>query len=126
MNKIKELRLKNHFSQDEMAETLHISQNAYSLIENGKTRLVDMERINLIAEKFGVNPLELGLFETHGVTQNFNGKVENNYAAYIATLNTYNNKLVESMAAQLDFKNKHIEDLTTQNSQLMQMLAEKK
>jgi transcriptional regulator with XRE-family HTH domain len=99
MNKIKELRLKNHFSQDEMAETLHISQNAYSLIENGKTRLVDMERINLIAEKFGINPMELGLFETRGVTQNFNEKVENGYAAYIATLNTYNNELIQSMAA---------------------------
>ena len=50
-SKIKELRLKKQLTQDEIAESLHISQNAYSLIENGKTRLVDEERIKIIAEK---------------------------------------------------------------------------
>lgn len=55
-SKIKELRLKKHFRQDEIAESLHISQNAYSLIESGKTSLVDKERIKIIAEKLGVNP----------------------------------------------------------------------
>ena len=37
-NKIKELRKKNNLTQEQMAEALHISQNAYSLIETGKTR----------------------------------------------------------------------------------------
>ena len=118
-NKIKELRLKNNFTQEEMAETLHISQNAYSLIENGKTRLVDMERINLIAEKFGISASELGLFEPFGVTQNLNEKFENGYVSCIATLTAYNKELFNLLEAQLDFKNKHIEGL-------MQLLAEKK
>ena len=55
-SKIKELRLKKQLTQDEIAESLHISQNAYSLIENGKTRLVDEERIKIIAEKLKVTP----------------------------------------------------------------------
>lgn len=56
--KIKELRLKNNLTQNEMAEALHISQNAYSLIENGKTRLIDIERIDIIAYKLKVNRKE--------------------------------------------------------------------
>lgn len=64
--KIKELRLKNNFTQEQMAEELHISQNAYSLIENGKTKLMNAERIEIIAKKFNVNPLDLGLFDGLG------------------------------------------------------------
>jgi transcriptional regulator with XRE-family HTH domain len=126
LNKIRELRLKNNFTQDEMAEALHISQNAYSLIENGKTRLVDSERINMIAKKFGVSPVELGLFEALGVTQNFNEKVENGYTSYIEILNKGNKELTQSIMDQLTTKDKRIEDLLTQNYQLMQLLGGKK
>jgi transcriptional regulator with XRE-family HTH domain len=126
LTKIRELRLKNNFTQDEMAEALHISQNAYSLIENGKTRLVDSERINMIAKKFGVSPVELGLFEALGVTQNFNEKVENGYTSYIEILNKGNKELTQSIMDQLTTKDKRIEDLLTQNYQLMQLLGGKK
>lgn len=115
-NKIKELRLKNNFTQEEMAEELHISQNAYSLIESGKTRLVDEERLNIISQKLGVSPLELGLFNGFGVTQNFNEKVENGFASYIETLNADNKELNQSI----------LEQLKVQNTLLTQLLAEKK
>jgi transcriptional regulator with XRE-family HTH domain len=125
LNKIKELRLKNNLTQDEMAEALHISQNAYSLIETGKTRLVDEERINIIAQKFGVTPVELGLFEGLGVTQNFNDKVENGYASYIETLNTDNKELIQTILEQVNIKDKRIDQLLLENVQLMQLLAVK-
>lgn len=125
-NKIKELRLKNHFTQDEMAEELHISQNAYSLIETGKTKLVDEERINIISQKLGVSALELGLFKDVGITQNFNEKVENGYASYIETLNADNKELTHSILEQLKLKDKHIEQLLSENAELLHALTNKK
>lgn len=105
-----------------MAETLHISQNAYSLIENGKTKLIDEERINIIAKKFNVKPIDLNLFEGLGVTQNFSDKVENGYASYIQTLNADNKELVNILQEELQIKNKQIENLHIQNEQLMRQL----
>ncbi len=125
-NKIKELRVKNNFTQDEMAEALHISQNAYSLIENGKTMLVDEERINNISQKFGVSPVELGLFIGCGITQNFNEKVENAYASYIETLNADNKELNQSILEQIIITDKHIEQLLLQNEKLIQLIAAQK
>ena len=121
-NKIKELRIKNKFTQDDMADALHISQNAYSLIENGITRLVDVERIKLIAEKFAVQPAELGLFDKLGVTQHFNEKVENGYASYIQTLNADNKDLLQTLKDELHIKNSQIAQLMQQ----MQLLIDNK
>ena len=108
-----------------MAKELHISQNAYSLIENGKTKLIDAERIEIIAKKFNINPLDLGLFDGLGVTLNFNDKVENGYASYILTLNAENKELVNALKEELQIKNKKIENLQIQNAQLMQHLFKK-
>ena len=124
-HKIKDLRIKNKLTQDDMAATLNISQNAYSLIENGVTRLVDIERIKLIAERFGVNPVELGLLDGLGLTQNFNEKVENGYASYIQTLNADNKELLQTLKEELQMKNNQMEHLITQNAELIQLLTVK-
>ncbi len=64
--KIKQLRLQNNFTQEEMAEAIFCSQNTYSLIENGKTMLIDVERIKQIAKKLRVKPQQLleGAFDS--------------------------------------------------------------
>jgi transcriptional regulator with XRE-family HTH domain len=46
---IKNARLRRNYSQDYLAAKLHISQNAYSKVELGQTR-VTVERLNIIAE----------------------------------------------------------------------------
>lgn len=74
MKKIKELRLKNCFTQEQMAEALFTSQNAYSLIESGKSPLLDHSRIKIIAEKFNLHPLELGVFDCLGITEHLMDK----------------------------------------------------
>ena len=51
--KIKELRLKNGYSQQAIAETLCMSQNAYSEMETGKTKM-DIEKLYALAEFFKV------------------------------------------------------------------------
>ena len=63
--KIKQLRLQNNFTQEEMAASIFCSQNTYSLIESGKTILVDVERIVNLEKKLKVSPERLleGIFE---------------------------------------------------------------
>jgi len=113
-NKIKELRSKKKISQDDMAAALHVSQNAYSLIENGITKLIDKERIAIIAEKLGVSPIELGLFDGLNVTQTFNEKVENGYTHYIGNLNADNKELLQTLKEELQIKNGQLENLFKQ------------
>lgn len=49
-SKIKKLREELGLTQADMAEYLHISQNAYSSIERGRTK-IDIERLYKIAKK---------------------------------------------------------------------------
>lgn len=114
-NKLKILRLKNKFTQDEMAEALYISQNAYSLIECGKTRLIDIERIKMIAEKFDVHPWKLGLFDELGLIQN----VEDECTDFSKSYDLEPKELIKIALKQ-------IEQLFLQNKQLVQLLANKK
>lgn len=51
--KIKLLRKKKRMTQAQVAEMLFISQNSYSLIETGKTR-IDIERLQKIAAIFSL------------------------------------------------------------------------
>ena len=59
--RIRGLRKKHQFRQEEVAERLNMSQNAYSELESGK-RKIDIERLYEIAELYKV-PVNLLLSE---------------------------------------------------------------
>ncbi|MEO7308766.1 MAG: helix-turn-helix transcriptional regulator [Chitinophagaceae bacterium] len=120
---IKRLRLEKGISRNEMAKALNIEPNTYSSIETGKTKLIDTDRINLIAHTLGVQPSELiNTQETH---QHFYDKVENGYASFIQTLNADNKELLQSLKDQLFSKDQQIEKLLLQNDRLAQILEKK-
>ena len=75
--KLKKLRETNGYSQEDVAEALHMAQNTYSRIETGKTK-VDLELLHQFAEFYKVEPFEL--LNNDSLTMNFNEKVENGYA----------------------------------------------
>jgi transcriptional regulator with XRE-family HTH domain len=56
--KLKILREINNYTQEYVASVLDISQNAYSLIEKGTTKIT-LDRIETLAELFKVTPSEL-------------------------------------------------------------------
>ncbi len=56
--KIRTLRRNREYSQDYMALMLHISQNAYSRLENGKTPIT-IDRYYEICQILQVKPAEL-------------------------------------------------------------------
>ncbi len=109
--KMKDLRVKNKLTQDDMAAALSISQNAYCLIEKGVTRLVDTDRINIIAKTLNSSPFELGLLDGLGVNQTFNEKVETGYIHHIENLYADNKELVNTLKEELQVKNKLLEQL---------------
>lgn len=55
MNKLKEIRLKNNFTQEYIAAELGITQKAYSKIETDKTRLTH-DKIQKMAKLYKVSP----------------------------------------------------------------------
>ncbi|HVT84238.1 MAG TPA: helix-turn-helix transcriptional regulator [Chitinophagaceae bacterium] len=56
--KLKSLREKHGYAQQEVADALNMSQNAYSLLENGITKL-DVERLFAIAEFYKISVSDL-------------------------------------------------------------------
>ncbi len=58
VQKIRRLRTLRNYSQEYMAEQLGISQNAYSRLEGGETKL-DVDRLRKIAEVLEVAPEDL-------------------------------------------------------------------
>ena len=117
--KLKQLRLQKNLSQTDVAEALHISQNAYSLIETGRTKL-DEQRINELAVLLQVHPIDL--FNDNNIIMHYYNKIENEYSSYIQTLNADNNDLVEQLKDQLVKKDKQIEKLLHQNKKLTELL----
>lgn len=107
-NFIKTLRLNHTLTQNEMAEVLHISQNAYSLIESGKTRLIDLERIKIMAEKFNLSSQKL----IEGLTG-------------VVVIDEEESLFIKELIHQLDTKDKRIEKLLSQNEKLIEALNKK-
>ena len=58
--KIKILRKKHAYSQDDVALLLNMSQNTYSQLESGKTK-IDIERLQQIAGFYKINIQEFFL-----------------------------------------------------------------
>ncbi len=57
-DKIRSLREIKHWSQEQMAEKIHMSKNGYSKIERGETRLT-IETLDKIAQAFDIDMVEL-------------------------------------------------------------------
>jgi len=58
LTNIKLLRLKHNLTQQEIADSLNMSQNAYSQMEAGKTK-IDIERIERIVEYYNISFLDI-------------------------------------------------------------------
>ncbi|MGQ0737633.1 MAG: helix-turn-helix domain-containing protein [Bacteroidota bacterium] len=56
--RIKLLRKKNNLTQSDIASSLNMSQNAYSLLESGKTK-IDLDRLYQIARFYKISIYDL-------------------------------------------------------------------
>ncbi|MGI4805663.1 MAG: helix-turn-helix domain-containing protein [Janthinobacterium lividum] len=58
INRLKELRLQNHFVQDHVADLLNVSVPAYSKMETGKTDL-NYSRLKALAAIYHISMIQL-------------------------------------------------------------------
>jgi transcriptional regulator with XRE-family HTH domain len=106
--KLKKLRLERNWPQQIIAEKLHISQNAYSLIECGKTK-IDEQRIYQLAKIFGVHPVELIKDDIESL--NLAGNSKTGDIANMQALTVEDKELIIKLNTQLANKDGQIEML---------------
>jgi transcriptional regulator with XRE-family HTH domain len=102
-NKIKTLRKELGITQENMAEYLCISQNAYSLIEKGKTK-IDIDRLLQITQKLNIRPSVL-IEHEHSFPKN-----------------PASTETTSQLKVSLDLKDRLIQKLLQQNSLLLAQL----
>ncbi|PKP47463.1 MAG: XRE family transcriptional regulator [Bacteroidetes bacterium HGW-Bacteroidetes-11] len=80
--KIRKVRELRNFTQDFMAKGLGITQEAYSRLESGQTR-IDVNRMEKIANILDIDPISLMNFDVsfffNNRNQNQAGKIVNNH-----------------------------------------------
>lgn len=79
--KIRALREIKQWSQEEMAEKLHMSLNGYAKIERGETKLT-LDKLEQIANLFNMDALEFMQNANKGVYFMMNETVDNNTVYY--------------------------------------------
>lgn len=100
--KITDLRKIKRFTQQDMAEKLNMSDNAYSKVEQGKTQ-ISVERLKQIAKALDMEKQDIENFEERLIFNNFENKdsVVNNY-------------IVQNFEKEREAYKSHISDLQKQ------------
>ena len=117
--KIKRLRKSKGFSQEDMAEKLHISQSAYARIENGESHSW-AAHIEKLSEIFDMKPENFLTDETNNLEQENTEQKGGMAFQFVGTINTINSlseKLIEQyeeriteLKQQLEFWKQRVEN----------------
>lgn len=117
--KIRELRMRKGYSQENLAEMLEMTTNGYAKIEQDKTPNLSVRRLEQIAEALNSNVQELyslGDANTHYIgTQNNN---DNSTSHYVINQN------VPQEYQRLQIENEHFKEKTTSLEQRIKDLEE--
>jgi transcriptional regulator with XRE-family HTH domain len=87
--KIKKLRKSKGFSQEDMAEKLHISQSAYARIESGESNSW-ANHIEKLSEIFEIKPENFLTDETNNLEQENTDQKGGMAFQFVGTINTIN------------------------------------
>jgi transcriptional regulator with XRE-family HTH domain len=116
--RIKKIREYRNFTQQHMADSLEISQNAYSKIENETTKMTT-NRLEQIAKILDV-PFETIINDEHQIFNLNNNHVEK---FYIENLTEQKTELLERT---IDILKEHLDFLKNQNIELIKLLEKSK
>jgi transcriptional regulator with XRE-family HTH domain len=110
--KLKILREVNNYTQEYVARVLEISQNAYSLLEKGTTKIT-LDRIEVLAELYKTTPAEL-----ISVTENiYNGNTvatEMMHSNIPPTLSSFEKRMYEQTISRLEIDIEKLYNLINQ------------
>ena len=99
-SKIRMIRELKGFSQEFMANSLGITQNSYSKLENQKTKL-SLERINSISKILEIDPIDLITFEENLVF---------NKCSQSGKIQTLNNNFPKELKEQYENQIAHLKE----------------
>lgn len=111
--KIKRLRKSKGFSQEDMAEKLHISQSAYARIESGESHSW-AAHIEKLSEIFEVKPENFLTDETNNLEQENTEQKGGMAFQFVGTINTINSlseKLIEQYEERIEELKEKIKEL---------------
>ena len=108
--KIKKIRELKGFSQDYMAEKLGVSQPSYSRIEKNDKE-INFRKLTLIAEIFGINPMEMINFSDKNIFNNTNQTGGTANVANIENYYAYSKKEKELYETRITHLEKEVEFL---------------
>lgn len=98
--KLKILREINNYTQEYVARILDISQNAYSLIEKGTTKIT-LDRIEVLAELYKTTPSEL-ISINDNFYHNPNASEDTHHSNIPPTLSSFEKRMYEQTISRLE------------------------
>ncbi len=107
--KLRELRKQKGFSQEQVADSLYISQSAYARIENGESHSW-ANHINQLCEVFEITPEELVTSDNVIVNNNQQGGNSTNGVV----INQLSEKLIEQYENRIEEYKQTIKELKEQ------------
>ncbi len=123
--KIKKVRELRGFTQEEMAQKLNISPQAYGKIERNETKL-DLDRLKQIAAALEVDTEFITNFDEKQIFLNSQignkGKVNYHHNDNVSTVLEAQ---IKQQQEEIAFLRKQVEELQTQNTKLLDILSSK-
>lgn len=110
--KLKILREINNYTQEYVARVLDISQNAYSLIEKGTTKIT-LDRIEVLAELYKTTPSELVNINDNFYT-NPTGIGEGQHSNIPPNLSSFEKRMYEQTISRLEIDIEKLYNLINQ------------
>lgn len=111
--KLKILREINNYTQEYVARILDISQNAYSLIEKGTTKIT-LDRIEVLAELYKTSPSEL-ISINDNFYHNPNASGDDGHHSNIPpTLSSFEKRMYEQTISRLEIDIEKLYNLINQ------------
>jgi transcriptional regulator with XRE-family HTH domain len=99
--KIKNLRELNNYTQSYVADYLEISQNAYSLIEKGATKIT-LDRLEALAQLYKLSPAELINEEVMVYNLGNNDTVQSKHSNFPPSLSMLEKQMYQQTISRLE------------------------
>jgi transcriptional regulator with XRE-family HTH domain len=110
--KLKILREVNNYTQEYVARVLDISQNAYSLLEKGTTKIT-LDRIEVLAELYKTTPAEL-ISVNENIYNGISVASEMMHSNIPPTLSSFEKRMYEQTISRLEIDIEKLYNLINQ------------
>lgn len=117
--KIRMIREMNHWTQEDIAEKLHMSLTSYAKLERGESKL-HLDKLEKIAEVFGVDLIDLLSLNKQGLVWLVSGDVSGNNSSHINYYGSTQAKDFELEKLRLQLQ--HKTDIIAEKDKLIEQL----